>query len=488
MGDIYSCAERVIGWLGDSLSTAKALEILGELANEDGDEHYSGGLSGTFITSYSDRKWGAVVQLLRNEWFQRTWIIQEVVLARRLDLQHGNEALAWGDFISALNVLMTSGLSTHILLHLYRSTPFSAESAESAILSCIASIIGMDRIKGEHSLNPEGLPLSVVLRSSRGFGVTLPKDRVYGILGLTTLPAREGVPIDYSAQTTELELSLLTTKTVMISEPGLDYLDLAGIGHREISYTTRSGLPSWAPNWMSPVPEGSMGSSEYRCASYLAPTWEIAESDLLRINGILLDQVDCVSDILISNSKVDLKVDIPPDLEFTLEVVYYLEVGMGLAEKASKDTYPDGPERLLWRAVSSLGQGEDGNPRYTESFEQFSTKCRILRSAIIDACLLGKHTSSDLVWKSRVNLFNINERRLCLSSKGYFGVVPAFTEAKDVICVISGARLPYIIRPISGSTSTTEKRYQLIGACWIDGIMFGELAESQQVIQEIILE
>ncbi|KAH7310200.1 heterokaryon incompatibility protein-domain-containing protein [Rhexocercosporidium sp. MPI-PUGE-AT-0058] len=61
-------------------------------------------------------------------------------------------------------------------------------------------------------------------------------------------------------------------------------------------------------------------------------------------------------------------------------------------------------------------------------------------------------------------------RRLFKTAKGFLGVGADSLDVGDVIMLVSGADVPYILRPVAGK----EKTYLLIGEAYIHGIMQGE--------------
>ena len=69
--------------------------------------------------------------------------------------------------------------------------------------------------------------------------------------------------------------------------------------------------------------------------------------------------------------------------------------------------------------------------------------------------------------------------RLCLSEKGYLGVVPKESQISDVILIIEGLSTAWILRPHSGAT------FRLVGNCYIHGIMDGELIRGEKPIVDI---
>jgi hypothetical protein len=114
MKDIYRRADRVVGWLGYDRLTSGALTTLDEIrfmaSDEDGvlDNLGSDYCAQSFVHSNIHATLRALGFLLCNDFFSRTWIVQEVALARKMILKHGTKGLVWKDqFIPAVEVFDT---------------------------------------------------------------------------------------------------------------------------------------------------------------------------------------------------------------------------------------------------------------------------------------------------------------------------------------------------------------------------------------------
>jgi hypothetical protein len=72
-------------------------------------------------------------------------------------------------------------------------------------------------------------------------------------------------------------------------------------------------------------------------------------------------------------------------------------------------------------------------------------------------------------------------KRLFRTSKGYIGLGPATTRPGDIVTVLSGCRVPFVLLPEQNEgESPSESRFILNGECYIDGIMFGEAMQEYQ--------
>lgn len=64
--------------------------------------------------------------------------------------------------------------------------------------------------------------------------------------------------------------------------------------------------------------------------------------------------------------------------------------------------------------------------------------------------------------------WNLQRYRFCVSSTGSFVMAPRSVCVGDVVCVLFGCDMPVLLRRQS------ENRYVFVGACYADGVMYGE--------------
>ncbi|OCL13179.1 hypothetical protein AOQ84DRAFT_261660, partial [Glonium stellatum] len=66
-------------------------------------------------------------------------------------------------------------------------------------------------------------------------------------------------------------------------------------------------------------------------------------------------------------------------------------------------------------------------------------------------------------------------RVMILSKDGYVCLAPSGVRVDDIIVVLLGASVPFILRRIIGNLEHEE--YELIGEAYVHGIMDGEILE-----------
>ncbi|KAH8755177.1 hypothetical protein BGZ57DRAFT_933466 [Hyaloscypha finlandica] len=60
-------------------------------------------------------------------------------------------------------------------------------------------------------------------------------------------------------------------------------------------------------------------------------------------------------------------------------------------------------------------------------------------------------------------------QRFFMTEKGYMGIGPTGCANGDIVCVLLGGELPYVLRPVG------NERYKMVGQCYMHGIMDGEV-------------
>jgi hypothetical protein len=61
-------------------------------------------------------------------------------------------------------------------------------------------------------------------------------------------------------------------------------------------------------------------------------------------------------------------------------------------------------------------------------------------------------------------------RRLCVTNGGFLGVMPPAAQQGDLIYLLKGGAVPFVLRPVDGDAG----KFEMIGECFVYGIMNGE--------------
>ncbi|KAH6955752.1 heterokaryon incompatibility protein-domain-containing protein [Ilyonectria sp. MPI-CAGE-AT-0026] len=343
------------------------------------------------------------------------------------------------------------------------------------------------------------------------------KDRIYGFLGLASDAGDLEIPIQYS-KSVSLEAVYTDATKRIIANGDVDFLFLA---HRTASHPT---LPSWVPDFCSicDVPiltDRTIMSTKAFAAGIgrLQPTRTQAsmgaDSGVLVLDGIRIDVIDIVGSEWPTNSEGKRGF-----LEmFTPLLSIQLLVGESFNRVSQIPNHP------LWatdeqkvRCVEAFWRVPIADQEYVGNTRWHSQRATAERSAVggQEMCrvlelyhrLIIKNEPEDVVLpldesekrsldglegeelassrrkiqESKLGLNGelplnyqasmsvLETRRGFLTSEGYVGIGPLEMQVGDVICVIFGAQLPLLLRPLG------DNGYSFVGDVYCDGLMDGE--------------
>ncbi|KAK7961654.1 HET-domain-containing protein [Apiospora aurea] len=248
MRDIYWSAESVIAWLGPgthfsrigmqrlqnvSLDEVKSMEFSTEQDGMERRNHiWSRILAG-------DGEQGLQDIVLRPYW-HRTWIVQEIILGKRVRLVCGDDEVAF-EWLLASQLFLASSLPRNVLSN------FSKEHQESIVRLATNSNIGCTRV----SLfgTPQDLLLERLSKFS-SFQCSDDRNKVYALLGLCH-DAQHIVP-DYKNPTANVYGGVVDAHIKT-------YDNLHFLKYAEYNGERGSSYPSWFPDWRSPLARKYIG-------------------------------------------------------------------------------------------------------------------------------------------------------------------------------------------------------------------------------------
>ncbi|KXH36165.1 hypothetical protein CNYM01_12081 [Colletotrichum nymphaeae SA-01] len=104
MVDIYSRASNVCVWLGEGDNDGRsdeAMQFISKIVDFAALDRHS-------QDPRQARKWYALSELMRDRWFSRRWVVQEIALAKRATVHCGGSMVQWPDFSDAVSLLISN--------------------------------------------------------------------------------------------------------------------------------------------------------------------------------------------------------------------------------------------------------------------------------------------------------------------------------------------------------------------------------------------
>ncbi|PIB03089.1 hypothetical protein CB0940_11954 [Cercospora beticola] len=430
--------------------------------------------------------------LLRQPWFQRTWIIQEAVLSRELYLMAGRDTISWEDFAGYCMGIHDLGIF---------DDEFDVKGKSGL---AVAAEIYSAKNYSDTSNGTESMFRWLV--DTRYAGVEKPVDKVYGVLGLCD---SDVVP-DYSKPKEKLygEVALHEVKQAVAAidnRIAAGDQDLRMVQHNMtsilacIDHDTDPGtskLSSWVPDWSKPRITVALA---YRtsCLAHYRPgntngqaVFRISESDM--IIHVLAKPQDKITQLSEVFNDPHLSLQDPLNTNATLQnCIDFLQ--QPHPAKPSISSYFSNSQ--FWHSFcSTLVAGKDDiegkntcSEAYTEIFsffcDQLSTStpgqtytARQKRPAK-RGVLTFEHFQSGKNGRTfralNTALRNaLKGRRLCWTEKGFVALVGGFAKGGDQVLTVPGCAVPFVMRRAeNGGENIGEKRYTLVGESYVHGLV-----------------
>ncbi|KAF7512731.1 hypothetical protein GJ744_000298 [Endocarpon pusillum] len=467
MDKIYQRAWSTLVWLGEEGdNSSDAMDTIGSISaslrcSMDEKAPDAEDFERLGLPAPESQQWRELAKFLARPWFQRVWIIQEIVLSNSIQLQCGWKTISWFE-ISAFAV----NFGQHDL------TQYLDENSKAGC----TRITNIDRMKDVHAIRGSELGLLSALVQGRGAQATDPRDKVFAMMGMTAIKINP----DYSKSVSEIYLEAARKMVDYNSYDNIFSL-LCCVDHQQPS----TSCPSWVPDWSSIGQTSSLGifgeNQKIYEASKGTPKSKLIDNRFC-LDGIIFDTTSNISS-LASPCLRDLIDPTTRTAQFVLDAM----------QTTLKNCQPYPLDSGLFNAFwHTLVAGKDGSGilKAPSTFaEVFSI---LLRSAngsfpsmpdqpIPERRSLSrsqKHTYRQLQIAFEAA---VKGRRFGTTSKQYMGLFPAGTKVGDQICVFLGGHIPFVVRP-----SETSGAFQLIGECYVHGIMDGEVMKMTDLEREEI--
>lgn len=479
MKDIYKNAIHVVIWLGqETAEDADAFTLLSRfeklfakkgLVAVGGVENFLYGLE---LPAEESKEWTALVRLFQRPWFQRIWVLQEAVMARTMTVVCGSHLVGWVLIYQVALSVQSSGM-----LGVYQVDPHAPG------IGC-AVVIG--KLKIAHELGHiEDWTLLELLRLTRKYNATDPRDKVFALHGVVTDPGSIGAAVDYSKTLEEVYTDVAVHE--LMQKKTLFCLANAGISPRP----ENPKLPSWVADWSHDNERKSIiaAGAKFNADRGSPPILSISDDrKILTVRGFVFDTIAELNRVLATRERIDM--DPTSDIAQKKKIIEgkrTIENCIELAKGAHK--FPEGQtsEEALWRTLCCDLTPDIPPNRAPESYGGGYKLLRKFHDAMRED---GTYDFTHEVYKSPEFLRNnwvhssvfINAvikfttaRNMCVTAGEYLGRVPLGSVIGDKICILFGGCVPFVLR------ETSDGCFKFIGECYTHGIMDGEAMEGQDV-------
>jgi hypothetical protein len=478
MRQIYKNARNVVVWLGqdENDQAVEAAHFITHLADvlcgdipgtsrgmKDIDDLYN--LTSNASLIQAEAPWLAVAWYLSQPWFQRLWVFQEVNSNIDVDVICGETHLSWDSVGLAATYIKRWPSLREQIAHVDNCFWYNAYIMRSRHHQATISVAAM-------------------LSQGQNFVTTDPRDRIYALLG--TLPLREWenkLQPDYHRSRLSLYLDVARRCLLDAKDPFF----LSYIQHNR--GVEIENFPSWIPQWDQErvrVPMGIPKANWAACGESHISAATKEDGLILTLRGAFFD-------------KALSKLEIDPDELFNSNEHYngqenteehpLLDLWRTQRDYTSKVYSSVGRLLIAFAATFVLAYrinyGADYRKRLVPDFIAYVTRLIGSSAQKINAYpeMQGQASGGD--WKNYVHVAHSMSYKRCFfrTSKGYMCLGPNAMEAGDVVCILFGCKVPYVLRPVDG-------HYLLVGDAYVHGIMDGEAMEqlaSGELKEELLI-
>ncbi|KAH7370293.1 HET domain-containing protein [Rhexocercosporidium sp. MPI-PUGE-AT-0058] len=487
MNSIYSQAIRTLIWLGPHCDSCPAVwQLIDQIYDVFQRENpYAESVADIPFRFYSDRYhaasglpdwdhelWQHLRRLLELPWFTRTWIVQEVALSRR-------------------DPILLLGQHRYPWHHLGWASSWLRRNGYLRVAQVPNRIQNIDTISNIRRYRTRWRLDALLVITSIKCHATDQRDKVYGLLGL----AAENQDLSHMlCPNYELDVVEVYTKITLFflrEYQSLSILTRANGVSSDVSWTQRKHqsdlLPTWVPNWCdysvverevakslswlshpTTVDAAILGFPEHYNASTRLPVklFESSSLSVLRLSGLNADAV-------VSATKFDDKLQ-SPLLQLWMAALPLLPVGGALADWIASWIKATTAEQHILSGSTAEQSVKDGSA-YLHNILSSNEYQQIYRAGDQE---IIRHLSKMSIggdpetYAVLATNFCFN-RRFIVTLKGRMGIGPNGTQPGDLIFVIFGGGVPYILR-------MQESGYLFVGESYIHGLMDGEAVQAWQ--------
>lgn len=491
MAKIYKSSQRCLAFIGKATEAdVEALALMHKVVEHPWHESHSIGVQDTEdlnLPKRSDVKWQHLRNLMARPWFSRVWVIQEAVLPPACNIFVGRYSFKLSSVKTFVEVIHANSLGA-MLTHGLGPDERDAWLRTLTQIANLTSFLPSETRRSERSF-------ARILHRSRVAASSDPRDKVFGILGLSTFDP--GVVPDYGLSVQEVYRR--TAIALITNGDGLETLFTAAANSRK----GVEGLPSWVPDWRKVDILSEAWFQAYHDCRYYKPNGTkaanmqvLADPTCVTIRGGFVDSIVQQTEVFYGQSTDDV-------LMITKQMLEWWAV----AERVFLDfgSYPTGESgfHAFWQTLMGGNQEvadvqanprDETGPKVLQRVRVFLLPLDIVRSVL--------DTDADQSWYEAYNaalqdmdVAEVSEqvypkalyiplsalpyqvgfwgtchaRRFCTTSKGYFGVVPQQARPGDRICMFPDERLPFLLR-----SREDLKSYEAIGRCYVHGLSDGK--------------
>lgn len=467
MRKIYSESLRLFIWLGEDGDLYGAAFDYISYALEKfeyppgpvlGDPHAVRSLIKDLYSKLTDEVLSSLNLFFGNSWFRRAWTFQEVLCASEATIFAGDRTIPYEDVANFVMLVLDFGIGFR--------------------LSNMSSHLAMGQVTVIKQFRNRPTTLLQLAAMTRSRQATDRRDKLYSLIAIASDSALLPYQPDYRIAVGKVYQDF--TVAWIAEYEALNVLSLCVYSEDAL------GTPSWVPNLARskdiPSMVETMEDPFEACGPYDESKRLSVRNNTLSAPGLLLEKIARSAS---RSLEVTVRIgDLHKFLaEGAMDQLHVLREALQLTSMPCWKVPEPIRKQAFWRTL--LGGNWTDNCRLRQHHENdFNSYWEFMQQ--FDPELESDSTwdGYDLVRVTSIETKVIDiarERRFCMSESGRTGWIPKAGKEGDIISVLYGCFVPVLLRPKGNA-------YEVIGTCYIHGIMDGEaVAAAQNPMQQIDL-
>ncbi|OIW28894.1 hypothetical protein CONLIGDRAFT_577459, partial [Coniochaeta ligniaria NRRL 30616] len=430
------------------------------------------------------QNWHEIFDLFEQRWFSRVWVIQEVALARDVIVIWDEASIDWEYIGLAAAVIRTNydRIARSIREGPKRPFGYPQFSPSRRVPLGVVNAYFMYRLCRSQAYNrPLSFSFYELLKLTRQFDCKDDRDRVYGLLGL---PTTDNVPTqivpDYTKSAGEVYFEVASK---LVDREGLSVLSSVQRKHKtgamRMYYVPRwdaydPSIPSWVPQWSFLLTQSLRPPHQFHGAGFRASgdkpyNRRINEDDprKLTVRGVIIDTVkSCWHPNFQSFWRGVNEADQKHGRKWRSVPRHEPDLGEMLEKVQLRRTDLENVALNLTAGQNWYGfPVEDGKKHDAEQGEKADCK---RQEDYVTLEELGRLSAGGNADRFLDVAATMGSRRAKFDTVGgLVGLGPEAAREGDVLCVLHGADMPFLIRQ-------KKAGYVLVGECYVRDLMRGQ--------------
>lgn len=466
-------------------------------------------------------RWGALAKFLNRSWWNRAWVIQEIVAAGKLIICVGagpskphKGIISWKLFNDNVYgytlewrhlVDTVKHLELYHFLHLLELTEEGAPCDLAIVPAAITCIRRVNALKPARDDQRPDFQDNLLL--TKGAEATNPKDKVFAIGSISYGSLTKELYPHYDLPVEDVYIN--ATRHLLIRDQYLMTLHMAGIGWRR----KLENLPSWVPDFSTTRRSGTRRGDDFVLGGIARGAWFAALSDRvydrkaqvknlksrqhvhpIEILGLIIDDIEVVCRGLSatrsirksmnSENWIDRKVvrswldmvssQVCPDSSPLKQYLIKDKSGRNRSENSHALSRAPLSDDNALASVLIMGSSYDGKrmgwDMHTPLLSMYKAFVSCVKKGVRPCDVEAEPVVANGLNAYIDSLDRVPNWTVFRTRSGYIGRGAPLVKKGDKVCCFEGARTPFVIR----KAVVPLFSYHLVGECYVEGLMSRE--------------